>query len=434
LEGVSAATASPVVQSAALHCPNCGGSIQLRGFAHTLTAVCEFCGAVIDTSTPLLRVLQTAQTWQRPGAAIPLGSRGKLDGIEWEIIGYQVRGTEAMGVTYEWREYVLFNPYRGFRYLSEYDGHWNFIQTLSRIPEGTVKDRNVHLDGRTFRKFQSARAETKSLLGEFPWRLQVGEQVDFVDYIAPPLLLSGEVSGKQNEITWSLGRYIKGAEIWKAFQASGAPPATYGVFENQPSPHGSAAGLWGVFGWSFLGVIAVMILLSARLHGNTIFEQQYSFDPSSTAEPSFVTQDFNLKPPTGNVEVQINTDIENNWMYLNIALIGADGHAYNIGREVSFYEGADSDGHWTEGSKSASATISPVPAGTYFLRVEPEGEKSKASPPVEYTLRVRRHVLSALQPLLAVLLLAIPPIYKTWRVAAFEQTRWRESDYATHNG
>jgi hypothetical protein len=420
------------VQSAPLHCPNCGGSIQLRGFAHTLTAVCEFCGAVLDTSTPLFRIVQTAQSWQSPQPAIPLGSRGKLDGIEWEIIGYQVRGMESLGIAYEWREYVLFNPYRGFRYLSEYDGHWNFIQTLSRIPEGTAKDRSVYLDGQRFRKFQSARAQTKSLLGEFPWRVQVGEQVNLVDYIAPPLLLSGEVTSGQKEITWSLGTYINGTQIWKAFQAPGAPPATYGVFENQPSPHGSAAGLWGIFGWSFLGVIAVMILLSIAMHSKTVFEEHYVFYPNSTAEPSFVTPDFELKPPTGNVEVEIHTDLENNWMYLNLALIGSDGHAYNFGREVSFYEGQDSDGHWTEGSRSASATISPVPAGTYFLRVEPEGEKSKLSSPVDYTLTVRQHVLSALYPVLALFLLAMPPIYKTWRIAAFEQARWRESDYATH--
>ncbi len=32
------------------------------------------------------------------------------------------------GVAYSWHEYVLFNPYKGFRYLTEYDGHWNDTQ------------------------------------------------------------------------------------------------------------------------------------------------------------------------------------------------------------------------------------------------------------------------------------------------------------------
>ena len=427
---MSSVIVSPMVQSAALYCPNCGGSIQLRGFARTLTAICSFCGTVLDTSTPVFRILQTAQEWQQISPPLPLGSRGKLDGIEWEVIGYQVRSMESDGETYAWGEYVLFNPYRGFRYLSEYNGHWNFIRTLSRIPEGSVTDRRVRLDGRGFRKFQSAQAQTTYLLGEFPWRVQVGETVNFIDYIAPPLLLSAEITGAENEITWSLGRYMTGSEIWKAFNAPNLPPAATGVFENQPAPHaGSAGPIWKVFGWSLIGLVLVMTLVSLLLGGRTVFEQSYEFDPNAGREPSFVTPDFQLKPPTGNVAVRINTDLENNWTYFNFALISTDGHAYNFGREVSFYEGQDSDGHWTEGGKSGSVTISSVPAGTYFLRVEPEGDKTRVSMPDHYRLTIRRHVINWLFPVLALIFLAIPPIIQTFRGFGFERARWQESDY-----
>jgi len=66
----------PVAKSKTLHCPNCGGPIELRGFGHALTAVCPGCLSVLDASTPLLKVLQELHEKQRTNALIPLGSRG----------------------------------------------------------------------------------------------------------------------------------------------------------------------------------------------------------------------------------------------------------------------------------------------------------------------------------------------------------------------
>ena len=54
-----------------------------------------------------------------------------------------------------------------------------------------------------------------------------------------------------------------------------------------------------------------------------------------------------------NVEITINTDLHNNWVYFNFALINQDtGQAYDFGREVSYYFGSDSDGSWTEGNRA----------------------------------------------------------------------------------
>ena len=38
------------------------------------------------------------------------------------------------GVDYEWGEYVLHNPLKGFRWLIESDGHWTFYETLTEPP------------------------------------------------------------------------------------------------------------------------------------------------------------------------------------------------------------------------------------------------------------------------------------------------------------
>ena len=68
-------------QVKALACPNCGGVVQLRGYAQTVNAVCEHCLTILDARTPELAIIQTVQAKQRITPLIPLGSRGKLLGM-----------------------------------------------------------------------------------------------------------------------------------------------------------------------------------------------------------------------------------------------------------------------------------------------------------------------------------------------------------------
>ncbi|MEJ7605177.1 MAG: hypothetical protein WKF37_02675, partial [Bryobacteraceae bacterium] len=69
--------------------------------------------------------MQQFQSIERFHPVIPLGTRGNLQGTRYEAIGFQMRGIEVDGIQYLWSEYLLFNPYQGYRYLTEYQGHWN---------------------------------------------------------------------------------------------------------------------------------------------------------------------------------------------------------------------------------------------------------------------------------------------------------------------
>jgi hypothetical protein len=146
-----------------------------------------------------------------------------------------------------------------------------------------------------------------------------------------------------------------------------------------------------------------------------------------------VTPVFELPGHTSNVELKINTDLDNNWAYFNFALINEQtGEAYDFGREVSYYYGRDSDGSWSEGGRTDTAAIPTVPPGHYYLRVEPE--MSPNSIPVHYSLTVTRDVPSMSFFFIAALLLLIPPAFLTARAYRFEYQRWQESDYAISSG
>jgi hypothetical protein len=218
--------------------------------------------------------------------------------------------------------------------------------------------------------------------------------------------------------------------VWQAFQLPGRAPKPVGVFENQPSPFkGSVKGIWLVCLFLLLSLLLLSQLFLTFARQETVFQHDYSFSPRTGSEASFVTDVFELKGRTSDVEVSIRTSLDNNWAYFNLALIDSDtGQAFDFGREVSYYSGRDSDGAWTEGRRSDSALIPAVPAGRYYLRVEPEMDP--AASPIDYAIEVKRDVPAMSFFWIAALLILIPPVFLTFRSLGFEQTRWRESDYA----
>lgn len=421
---------------AGLHCPNCGGNIELRGFAHTKSAVCLQCCSIIDPSTPQLTILQQFDEKMRVRPVMPLGSRGKWDGTLWEIIGFQQRTIYADGLAYSWHEYLLFNPYRGFRYFTLYNGHWNDVQTVHGLPTFTTSGgrKAVTYNGATCKHFQHAEAETTFVMGEFPWAVRVGERNTVDDYVAAPLMLSSEQS--EGEINWSQGTYVDGKAIWQAFQLQGAPPQVTGVYANQPSPYaGKVRSSWNTFLVLSIAWAALLAFFVFTAGDKQVFQKSFRYAEATPGEHSFVTEPFDI-PGKGNVEVLIRTDLENNWAYFNLALLREDGaKGYDFGREVSYYSGRDSDGSWSEGGKRESVILPAVDAGRYYLRIEPDMDpqasaKAASGMTMNYQVEVRRDVPRSLLFWLVLPLLIIPPIWTSIVAAAFEGKRWAESDYA----
>jgi len=417
----------PQVQS--LNCPGCGAALVERSFGHAVTIVCDSCHSILDAKDRNLQILQkfkAATNEARP--LIPLGTRGKIRGADYEVIGFQRRTIHVDGLPYSWHEYVLFNPYKGFRYLTEYNGHWNDVSILKALPEvhDTAPPSVTYL-GETYKHFQTAKAATSFVLGEFPWQVRFGESADVTDYVSPPRVLSGESTGQ--EVTWSMGEYMSGRDIWNAFNLPGDPPEAVGVYENQPSPvSAEAKSIWVVFAGFLLVLVLMMIGFDISARNEEVFSGSYKFDSSQRGDASFVTDDFELKGHTSNVQLTTSTDLNNRWVYMNYALINEEtGQAFDFGREVSYYHGFDSDGSWTEGSPNDHVAVPSVPAGRYYLRVEPEGDPGYSV--TYYSVSVRRDVPQYTFYGLAFLALLAPAVLLTWRSLSFEHLRWAESDH-----
>jgi hypothetical protein len=417
-------------QVKALNCPNCGAALVVRSFNTAVTIVCEGCHSILDAKDPNLQILQrfkVATDEDKP--LIPLGTRGKIRGVDYEVIGFERRTIHVDGIPYSWHEYVLFNPYKGFRYLTEYNGHWNDVSILKALPEVLpyASPPKVKYLGETYRHFQTAKAGTTFVLGEFPWQVRVGEAADVTDYVSPPRIISSEMTG--GEVTWSMGEYMAGKDVWKAFRLPGSPPEAIGVYENQPSPlSAETRNIWVAFAAFLVVLVVMMISFDLAARNEEVFTGYYKYNSNQRGEASFVTDDFEAKGHTSNVEVNTSTDLNNRWIYLNYALINeSTGQAFDFGREVSYYHGYDSDGAWSEGNANDSVAIPEVPPGRYYLRVEPEGDPGYGM--TYYTVTVKRDVPQYSFYAIALGALLLPAILLTWRSLSFEHLRWAESDH-----
>jgi hypothetical protein len=412
--------AKPKVKS--FQCVQCGSPIPQRAFPQTLSVICPSCGCVIDVSNENLKAISTFVSKVKVTPLIPLGTRGMFKDGEFEVIGFLRRFITVEGVDYWWHEYLLFNPYKGFRWLSEYNGHWSYIRSTLRRPK-IIGNNDVHFDGEVFEHFQSATAKVDYVIGEFYWRVQYGESCIISDFIAPPRMLS--VERTDNEMSYSLGEYMTPAQLVQAFDLKSSLPPQIGVGAIQPSPYKELTEKVGMLTLLFLTIaVAIQIVTLALAQDKLVYQTNLAYK-AGESENSRVSEIFELKGRPSNVMVRTNANVNNSWIYVSMALINDDtGTAYDFGREIGYYSGSDSDGSWTEGSRSDDVFLPSIPAGHYYLRVEPEGAASTS-----YSIEIYRDVPRWWLFLATVAVLLLIPMAAVWKKRNFEFQRWSESDH-----
>ncbi|MFO0904435.1 MAG: DUF4178 domain-containing protein [Pirellulales bacterium] len=248
-------------------CPHCGGSLELRAPDRTERVVCPYCRAELDANQGELRYMKTLSK-SKIHPFLPIGGTGTLRGESYTVIGFLQRSVMIERVKYYWTEYLLFHERDGFRWLVDSNGHWNFVRPVSPGEVQTFGS-SAKYDGRSFKLYQRCPARVEYVLGEFFWKVSAGEMAMVSDYIAPPFMLSAELSlsshgggaGQAQEINYSFGEYIPRGEISQAFNVPSLPMA-WGVAPNQPHPVDRRVyALFVVFVLLLLGLDGLMSLI-----------------------------------------------------------------------------------------------------------------------------------------------------------------------------
>ncbi|WP_315759873.1 DUF4178 domain-containing protein [Sphingomonas sp. Y38-1Y] len=355
------ADAAPAAR--ALSCPNCGGTITLRAAGHSVTVACEYCASILDVSQPEVRLV-TRYNEKASRLAIPLGTRGTLDGTEWETVGWMAR--EDSG--YPWQEFLLFNPYHGYRWLIEQRGGWSLGEQLNVTPTGGWG--GVTVDGERYQPFfAEGRAVVTDVVGEFYWRVKRGDSVRTDDWVRPGEMLSREVDDR--EVSWSRSRYLPAAEIAAAFGVS-AQGKPWPPLPHQPSP--VRPFLKGAIVIALLALAALIVGAVLTTGGRTLW--QGSVDIAADGRDQEVTVGpIELTRPYQRVRVVAEVPaLSNGWVDLDYTLVDRKNQrSFTASKAAERYSGRDSDGDWSEGDRGATADFAALPSGTYDLVVDYKG-------------------------------------------------------------
>lgn len=405
-------------------CPSCGGTVTIRAAGISITAICSSCGSLIDIANDNFTIIREAAVKTR-NMPIPLGRRATFFGVVWEVIGYCERCDSSE--MYQWREYLLFNPYQGFRFLTEADGQWNFVTMLRDDVEEGLIDNMLVYKGKTYQLYVRGEAIVTYVMGEFYWRVKVHEKTTVADYIAPPYLLSMEKSAE--DVVWSRAEYVTEEEVVLAF---GTPLVTLshqtGIAPNQPSPHAMLLGRCKMpFFITFSIIMIIQMIFVSHAANKVIYERIVPLQNAVRGQ-AIVADSLEIPGENGNLEFSVYAPVNNNWLELTTSLVNeSTQESEEFIHTVEYYYGRDSDGAWSEGSQISRSIISAVPGGKYSLLIEGDSGKWSAG---DINIRITRDVPTWGIFLLAFGLISIYPLWVLLRHWNFECKRWQDSDYA----
>ena len=371
--GVPRAPPASPARTKAIRCPSCGGNITLRALGQSVMVACPYCRSQIDVSQPEIRLIRAYQE-AAAQLRIPLGTRGSLRGQLFEVVGAMQRRDARSG--YGWEEYLLFNPYVGFRWLVCDEDHWSLghaVKDTSTIVSTGV----LHYGGHVYRRYATGICHVEWVVGEFYWRVSAGDRAETSDYVAPPLMLSREKAA--SEVNWTQLEYIAPKEIEQAFGIDCPVPAELGA--NQPNPAARALHSVAPVMWIALLVLVVVQIVSATLARDATYPVgSYDF-PRSPGQEDQVFGPFKLASSHSVNELVATAPLSNAWIELSGSLVNVDtGKSYDFTDAFQYYHGVDSDGSWSEGSTRSAALLTRVPAGDYKLVVAGEGGSDQGRP------------------------------------------------------
>ena len=143
------------------NCPHCGAPVQVK-LATSKSITCPSCASIIDLGSGVGAELLSAEQDDPVRPIIPLGSRGQLQGVAWQVVGFQHR----MGVEpgddeqFGWSEYLLYNQKRGFAFLVDSQDGWSMVRPTTGAPQMAASGRSATYLGSSYALKSSYNAET----------------------------------------------------------------------------------------------------------------------------------------------------------------------------------------------------------------------------------------------------------------------------------
>lgn len=235
------------------NCPNCGAPVPVK-LSSTKSVTCPSCASIITLDSGVGVELHHALQDEPVQPLIALGSLGQLEGVPWQVVGFQHRMGQEPGddEQFGWSEYLLFHRKRGFCFLVDAEDGWSLVRPTTGAPKLAGGGQTASYLGSSYELQCSYNAQTTYVLGEFYWPLERGQKTFNRDFAGPKGLLAMEQTPQ--EVTWSYGNKISSEAVAAAFKLD----ADKNLFKRQDAaPLSSSSGI----GCGTLILIAIVIII-----------------------------------------------------------------------------------------------------------------------------------------------------------------------------
>lgn len=415
-------------------CSKCSTENEINKTPYLQSFVCMQCGQryILKEGMEWTQLAGHNQADITPDIA--LGSKGSINGILYEVIGYMVKEEKNIYRS-QWKEYTLYNQKNGFAYLSEFEGHWIFIKETMNAPVlFRPNAKEFEFKNEPFQLYNEYNYKTIQSLGAFPFNIADDDDKNVKEFISPPEVWIMERNKKEG-IVWFLGEHITGNELERAFDKINLPYKT-GVGAIEPT------GFINLNQIIFATIISALLLIILHVSSSSSKQEQLLLSedvqfPDSTNQVSILKSNLQLDKRESNLEIKVSAPVDNSWFELNATLTNTKtGDEYALAKGVEYYYGVSEGESWSEGSKNETAYLSRIPAGNYVLKIDGIRDSGSGfiaynySRPNSFMVQVLYDTPNHRNLIVCLILLLIWPVYKYYHIQNSEKKRWANSPFS----
>lgn len=299
---------------------------------------------------------------------IPLYTRGEIEKESYTVIGCASKRDKRSPFAI-WEEYVLTTDQGKVAFLNQSNGHWMLLKERDK-PSG-YQNRGTNSfqndDNLIYEHFISYHHVTRYFLGEFPYNLVNVKNILIKEYISPPFIFSAESGDKT--FRYYQGKYIRPYEIKKSFSGESIQlPSREGIGSCQPFYFGIKSKR---FVWLSVLFFAITWPLYQSLRSSPsnlpIVSVGLTSDDTNPFQKT-VSPSFELSGSSSLLRIDSYCPIRNNWAEAQTSLVNeTTGEERSFNHGIEYYEGYDSEGAWSEGSKYGTIYLNKVSPGKYHI-------------------------------------------------------------------
>ncbi len=202
-----------------IKCPNCAAPLKLIGGGRVETVTCEYCHSVIDLNDNY-KILYRFRNVKVPKVPFKIGMQGKIEGVEWTIIGWIVYREEEDRDS-KWSEFLLFSPLYGYAWLIYEDGVISFSRRVRDLDlrvwqKGNKRSIFYNETHYFLEDGESYRTVIDFVQGELTWIAKRGDKIECWDYRADSKN-SITIEQSYDELEVYLTKRLNAREVYSSF-------------------------------------------------------------------------------------------------------------------------------------------------------------------------------------------------------------------------